>query len=88
VELVQKTKRYEVLAQVAREQGNAVNFVAGLIAGKPPVKRAVNTTPVRAAKVARAKSNHKPVRKPKPIAAKRVAKPVRKAKASRAKKRR
>jgi hypothetical protein len=36
VELVQKTKRYEVLAQVAREQGNAVNFVAGLIAAKAP----------------------------------------------------
>jgi len=34
VELVQQTKRYDVLAQVAREQGNAVNFVAGLIAGK------------------------------------------------------
>jgi hypothetical protein len=33
---VQKTKRYEVLAQVAREQGNAVNFVAGLIAAKAP----------------------------------------------------
>lgn len=34
VELVQKTKRFDVLAEVAREQGNAVNFVAGLIAGK------------------------------------------------------
>lgn len=34
VELVQQTKRYDVLAQVAREQGNAVNFVAGLIAEK------------------------------------------------------
>src|SRR5262249_40667629 len=34
VELVQKTKRYDVLAEVARQQGNAVNFVAGLIAAK------------------------------------------------------
>lgn len=34
VELVQQTKRFDVLAEVAREQGNAVNFVAGLIAGK------------------------------------------------------
>ncbi len=32
VELVQQTKRYDVLAEVAREQGNAVNFLAGLIA--------------------------------------------------------
>lgn len=35
VELVQQTKRYEVLADVGREQGHAVNFVAGLIAGLP-----------------------------------------------------
>lgn len=34
VELVQQTKRYDVLAAVAREQGNAVNYLAGLIAGK------------------------------------------------------
>jgi hypothetical protein len=34
IELVQQTKRYDVLAEVAREQGNAVNFVAGLIAAK------------------------------------------------------
>lgn len=34
VELCQQTKRYDVLAEVAREQGNAVNFVAGLIAEK------------------------------------------------------
>ena len=32
VELVQKTRRYDVLAEVAREQGHAVNFLAGLIA--------------------------------------------------------
>jgi len=32
VELCQKTGRYDVLAEVAREQGHAVNFVAGLIA--------------------------------------------------------
>ncbi len=32
VELVQKTKRYDVLAEVAKEQGNAVNYLAGLIA--------------------------------------------------------
>jgi hypothetical protein len=34
VDLVQKTKRYDVLAEAAREQGHAVNFVAGLIAGR------------------------------------------------------
>ena len=34
VELVQQTKRFDVLAEVAREQGHAVNFLAGLIAGK------------------------------------------------------
>jgi hypothetical protein len=34
VELVQQTKRYDVLAEVAREQDNPVNFVAGLIAGR------------------------------------------------------
>jgi hypothetical protein len=34
VELVQQTKRYDVLAEVARAQGNAVNFLAGLIAGQ------------------------------------------------------
>jgi len=34
VELCQETKRYDVLAEVAREQGNAVNFMAGLIAAK------------------------------------------------------
>jgi hypothetical protein len=32
VELCQQTKRYDVLAEAAREQGNAVNFLAGLIA--------------------------------------------------------
>jgi hypothetical protein len=32
LELCQQTKRFDVLAEVAREQGNAVNFVAGLIA--------------------------------------------------------
>jgi hypothetical protein len=32
VELCQKTGRYDVLAEVAREQGHAVNYVAGLIA--------------------------------------------------------
>ena len=34
VELCQQTKRFDVLAQSAREQGNPVNFVAGLIAAK------------------------------------------------------
>ena len=32
VELCQQTKRFDVLAEAARAQGNAVNFVAGLIA--------------------------------------------------------
>jgi hypothetical protein len=32
VELVQQTKRYEVLAETARTQGHAVNFLAGVIA--------------------------------------------------------
>ncbi|MBI3823204.1 MAG: hypothetical protein HY289_11075 [Planctomycetes bacterium] len=36
VELVQQTQRYDVLAAVAREQGHAVNFLAGLIASKSP----------------------------------------------------
>jgi hypothetical protein len=36
VELVQKTQRYEVLADAARAQGNAVNFLAGLIAARAP----------------------------------------------------
>jgi hypothetical protein len=31
VELCQQTQRYDVLQEVAREQGNAVNFVAGLL---------------------------------------------------------
>ena len=35
VELVQQTKRFDVLAEVAKEQGNAVNYLAGLIAGVP-----------------------------------------------------
>jgi hypothetical protein len=34
VELVQRTKRYDVLAEAARAQGNSVNFLAGLIAGR------------------------------------------------------
>jgi hypothetical protein len=34
VELCQQTKRFDVLAEAARAQGNAVNFVAGLIAGR------------------------------------------------------
>ncbi len=34
VELVQRTKRFDVLAEVAKEQGNAVNYLAGLIAAK------------------------------------------------------
>lgn len=33
VELVQQTKRFDVLKEAARSQGHAVNFVAGLIAG-------------------------------------------------------
>ena len=40
VELVQKTKRYDVLAEVSREQGHAVNFLAGLIAGLPAQTKA------------------------------------------------
>lgn len=38
VELVQRTRRYDVLAETARAQGNAVNFLAGLIAASssPP----------------------------------------------------
>jgi hypothetical protein len=35
VELCQKTGRYDVLAEIAREQGHVVNFVAGLIAARP-----------------------------------------------------
>jgi hypothetical protein len=34
VELVQKTQRYDVLAETARAQGNPVNFLAGLIAAR------------------------------------------------------
>jgi hypothetical protein len=34
VELCQQTKRYDVLAETARAQGNPINFVAGLIAAK------------------------------------------------------
>lgn len=34
VELCQQTGNYQALAEVAREQGNPVNFLAGLIAGK------------------------------------------------------
>jgi hypothetical protein len=34
VDLVQQTQRFDVLADVAREQGNPVNFLAGLIAGR------------------------------------------------------
>ena len=34
VELCQQTKRFDVLAEAARAQGNAVNFVAGLIAAR------------------------------------------------------
>ncbi len=33
VDLCNLTKDYQTLAEVAREQGNAVNFVAGIIAG-------------------------------------------------------
>lgn len=36
VELCQQTKRFDVLAEAARAQGNAVNFVAGLIAASKP----------------------------------------------------
>jgi hypothetical protein len=36
VELCQKTGNYRALAEVAREQGNAINFVAGLIADTHP----------------------------------------------------
>ncbi len=34
VELIQRTKRYDVLAEAARAQGNPVNFLAGLIAAR------------------------------------------------------
>ena len=34
VELCQRTGNYKALAEVAREQGNAINFVAGLIAAR------------------------------------------------------
>jgi hypothetical protein len=70
VELVQQTKRYDVLAEVAREQGHAVNFVAGLIAGLP-VQARVEPAPAR-----------KPRSAPKP---KRPVKSVKKAKAVKAK---
>lgn len=36
VELCQRTGNYRALAEVAREQGNAINFVAGLIADTSP----------------------------------------------------
>ena len=36
VELCQRTKNYRVLADVAREQGDLVHFVAGLVAEKQP----------------------------------------------------
>jgi hypothetical protein len=80
VELVQQTKRFDVLAEVARQQGNAVNFVAGLIAGRPNEHRA--------ASAARAKPKPVPakrVAKPKPARIKRSAKPARKPKPARAK---
>jgi hypothetical protein len=35
VELCQRTGNYQALAEVARTQGNAINFVAGLIAARP-----------------------------------------------------
>jgi hypothetical protein len=34
VELCQRTSNYQALAEVAREQGNAINFMAGLIAAR------------------------------------------------------
>jgi hypothetical protein len=34
VELCQRTKNYQALADIAREQGDLVHFVAGLVAGK------------------------------------------------------
>ncbi len=34
IELCQQTHRYDVLAEVSREQGNLVNYVAGLIASR------------------------------------------------------
>src|SRR5438105_15294214 len=37
VELCQRTGNYKALAEVAREQGNAINFVAGLIAARKAV---------------------------------------------------
>jgi hypothetical protein len=34
VDLAQQTKRFDILAETAREQGNPVNFMAGLIADR------------------------------------------------------
>ena len=36
VELCQRTKDYRALADIAREQGDLVHFVAGLVAEKQP----------------------------------------------------
>ncbi|MBI1833106.1 MAG: hypothetical protein HYR84_16825, partial [Planctomycetes bacterium] len=87
VELVQKTKRYDVLAEVARSQGHAVNFVAGLIASRP-----VERPAAPASKPSRAPSRNgtrtKRPAKAKPVRVKRPAKPARKPKPARRKARR
>jgi hypothetical protein len=98
VDLVQQTKRYDVLAEVAREQGHAVNFVAGLIAGRPlepraePAANHPRVAPINQAaksnhqpKAARTKHSTKPVPKPKLARAKRISKPLRKPKVARTK---
>ncbi len=82
VELVQKTKRFDVLAAVAREQGNAVNFVAGLIAGRPPEPKVETPTPELKAKTT---SRMKPVRRTKARSPKRLAKANHKPKTATAK---
>jgi len=89
VELVQKTKRYDVLADVAKSQGNAVNFLAGLIAARPGERP--NPAPA-AAKSSRAPSRNgtrtKRRAKSKPARVKRPAKPTRKPAPARKKTRR
>jgi hypothetical protein len=90
VELVQQTKRYDVLAEVAREQGHAVNFVAGLIAGRPIEPRAEVAPlakPPRRPRVIRTKPRAKPNHQPKVARTKRSTKPVRKPKVARTKRR-
>jgi len=88
VELVQQTKRYDVLAEVAREQGHAVNFVAGLIAARPIEPRAEVAPPAkppRRRNVPRTKPRTKPNHQSKVARSKRSTKPARKRKVARTK---